>query len=337
MIQFWRDRSVLVTGCTGLLGSGLVAELVQRGARVTGLVRDLVPKSRLYLEGWHQQMNIVPGYVEDLATIKRVLTEYEIDTVFHLAAQTQVGVAIEAPLATFETNIKGTWNVLEACRQVGRTSRILVASTGKVYGEQGELPYSETDALQGSYPYDVSKSCADLICRSYFMTYRLPVCVTRLSNLYGGGDLNLQRLIPDTIYSALQDRPVVIRSDGTSTRDYLYIRDGVLAYLLLAEQMERPEIVGETFNFSSGSSASVLDMVYTIWDLMGKKHWHPELANGSKQEIKYQSLDSTKARTMLNWSPQYSLKSGLKETIEWYTNLWSTKADVKVGTRRILV
>lgn len=335
MSQFWRDRSVLVTGCTGLLGSSLVAELVQRGAQVTGLVRDLVPRSRLYTEGWHQYINVVPGQIEELSTLERVLSEYEIDTVFHLAAQTLVGVAQRAPLATFEANIKGTWNLLEACRRVGRASRIVVASSGKAYGEQEILPYTETTPLQGSHPYEVSKSCADLICRSYYLSYGLPVCVTRFSNVYGGGDLNSNRLVPETIRSALREQPVIIRSNGYHTRDYLYIKDGVLAYLSLAEQMDRLEIVGETFNFSNESSITVLEMVHKIWELMGKSHWQPQLGHRSKNEIEHQSLSSAKARKLLNWKPQYSLEAGLKETIEWYKAFLETEENSGSGVREV--
>lgn len=229
MSEFWRDRSVLVTGCTGLLGNWLVAELLERGAWVTGLVRDLVPQSRLYAGEWYRQINIVRGCVEDLSTVERAVNEYEIDTVFHLAAQTIVGVANREPLATFETNIKGTWNILEACRRVGGVSRIIIASSDKAYGDQLVLPYSETTALQGQHPYDVSKSCADLISRTYYVSYGLPVCITRCGNFYGGGDLNFNRIVPSTIRSALQDKPVVIRSDGSFIRDYFYAKDGVLA------------------------------------------------------------------------------------------------------------
>jgi len=320
MSEFWRDRSVFVTGGTGLLGSWLVAELVQRGARVTALVRDWVPKSRLYTEDWHQRMNIVRGCVEDLPTLERAINEYEIDTVFHLAAQTIVGVANREPLATFETNIKGTWNLLEACRKVGGVSRIVVASSDKAYGDQEVLPYDEMTPLQGEHPYDVSKSCADLICRTYYVSYGLPVCVTRCGNIYGGGDLNFNRIVPETIRSALRDKQVVIRSDGSFIRDYFYAKDGVLAYLHLAEQMDRREIWGEAFNFSNELQIPVLEIVRKILELMDKSHLEPIILNQAKNEIKHQYLSAEKARRLLDWKPEYSLDESLKETIQWYSD-----------------
>lgn len=320
MRNFWCDRSVFVTGCTGLLGSWLVADLVQRGARVTGLVRDLVPHSRLYMEDWHQRINIVRGCVEDLPALERAINEYEIDTVFHLAAQTIVGVANREPLATFETNIKGTWNILEACRKVGGVSRIVVASSDKAYGDQEVLPYDENTPLQGEHPYDVSKSCADLICRAYYVSYGLPVCITRCGNFYGGGDLNFNRIVPDTIRSALRDKPVVIRSDGSFIRDYFYAKDGVLAYLHLAEQMDRREIWGEAFNFSNEVQITVVEMVRKILELMDKSHLEPIILNQAKNEIIHQYLSAEKARRLLNWKPEYSLDGSLKETIQWYSD-----------------
>jgi len=320
MSEFWRDRSVFVTGGTGLLGSWLVAELVQRGARVTALVRDWVPKSRLYTEDWHQRMNIVRGCVEDLPTLERAINEYEIDTVFHLAAQTIVGVANREPLATFEANIKGTWNLLEACRKVGGVSRIVVASSDKAYGDQEVLPYDEMTPLQGEHPYDVSKSCADLICRTYYVSYGLPVCVTRCGNIYGGGDLNFNRIVPETIRSALRDKQVVIRSDGSFIRDYFYAKDGVLAYLHLAEQMERREIWGEAFNFSNELQIPVVEIVRKILELMDKSHLEPIILNQAKNEIKHQYLSAEKARRLLDWKPEYSLDESLKETIQWYSD-----------------
>jgi CDP-glucose 4,6-dehydratase len=320
MSEFWRDRSVLVTGCTGLLGNWLVAELLERGALVTGLVRDLVPQSRLYAGEWYRQINIVRGCVEDLSTVERTINEYEVDTVFHLAAQTIVGVANREPLATFETNIKGTWNILEACRRVGGVSRIVIASSDKAYGDQLVLPYSETTPLQGEHPYDVSKSCADLISRAYYVSYGLPVCITRCGNFYGGGDLNFNRIVPCTIRAALRDKPVVIRSDGTFIRDYFYAKDGVLAYLHLAEQMDRPEILGEAFNFSNELQISVRGMVDRVLRLMDKSHLEPVVLNRANNEIKHQYLSADKARKMLGWESKYPLEEGLKETIEWYQN-----------------
>lgn len=315
---FWRDRSVFITGCTGLLGSWMVAELVRRGAKVTGLVRDLVPQSRLYTDDWAAKINIVRGGVEDLAAIERAIAEYEIDTVFHLAAQTIVGVANKNPLGTFEANIKGTWNVLEACRRVGGVSRIVIASSDKAYGDQEILPYNEATPLQGEHPYDVSKSCADLISRTYYVSYGLPVCITRCGNFYGGGDLNFNRIVPDAIRSALRDKPVTIRSDGSYIRDYFYVKDGVLAYLHLAEEMERKEVLGEAFNFSNELQITVLELVRTILGLMNKTDLEPVILNRATNEIKHQYLSAQKARQLLKWHPEYTLKRGLEETIKWY-------------------
>ncbi|NEQ37158.1 MAG: NAD-dependent epimerase/dehydratase family protein [Okeania sp. SIO3I5] len=315
---FWGDRSVFMTGCTGLLGSWMVAELVERGAKVTGLVRDLVPKSRLYTDDWADKINIVRGGVEDLDVIERAIAEYEVDTVFHLAAQTIVGVANKNPLGTFEANIKGTWNVLEACRRVGGVSRIVIASSDKAYGDQEVLPYNETTPLQGEHPYDVSKSCADLISRTYYVSYGLPVCITRCGNFYGGGDLNFNRIVPDTIRSALRDKPVTIRSDGSYIRDYFYVKDGVLAYLHLAEQMDRKEILGEGFNFSNELQITVLELVRKILVLMNKTDLEPVILNQATNEIKHQYLSAEKARKLLNWHPEYTLEKGLEETIQWY-------------------
>jgi CDP-glucose 4,6-dehydratase len=320
MTDFWRDRSVFVTGCTGLLGSWLVEELVQRGANVTGLVRDLVPRSKLHQDGFDRKINVVRGAVEDLPVLERALAEYEVDTVFHLAAQTIVGVANSEPISTFETNIKGTWNVLEAARRVGRISRVVVASSDKAYGDQDILPYDEETPLQGEHPYDVSKSCTDLISLTYHKSYRLPVCVTRCGNFYGGGDLNFNRLVPDTIRSTLRGKPVTIRSDGSFIRDYFYVRDGALAYLHLAELMDKPEVVGEAFNFSNEIQVSVLEMVRKILSLMGKPHLEPVILNQANNEIKHQYLSAEKARELLDWTPTYTLEQGLAETIEWYKN-----------------
>lgn len=335
MANFWQDRSVFVTGCTGLLGSWLVEELVRRGAAVTGLVRDIVPRSRLYSADWGGKINVVRGSVEDLPVLERAIAEYEVDTVFHLAAQTIVGVANREPLGTFETNIKGTWNVLEACRRVKGVSRIVVASSDKAYGDQKILPYDENTPLQGEHPYDVSKSCADLISLTYHKSYGLPVCVTRCGNFYGGGDLNFNRLVPDAIRSTLRDKPLIIRSDGSFIRDYFYVRDGALAYLHLAEQMDRPEVLGEAFNFSNEIQVPVIEMVRKILSLMNKSHLEPTILNRAQNEIKHQYLLAEKARKMLDWKPSYTLEQGLQETIQWYTDfLTSDNSDGRQSANR---
>ena len=251
-MTFWKNRRVFVTGATGLLGSWLVEALVQRQAHVTCLIRDWVPGSRLIGAGFMAQVNLVHGELEDYAVLVRALNEYEIDTVFHLGAQTVVGTAARSCLSTFETNIRGTWNILEACKVCAKlVERVVVASSDKAYGSHEHLPYTEDTPLQGRFPYDVSKSCADLIALSYFHTYRLPVAVTRCGNLFGGGDLNFNRLIPGTIYAALHDQPPVIRSDGKFIRDYFYVRDAVEAYLTLAERLPDDRFLGQAFNFGT--------------------------------------------------------------------------------------
>lgn len=327
MSSFWQGRSVLVTGCTGLLGSWMTRELVDRGAKVVGLVRELTSHSHLFTEGLFQKITTVYGRVEDLTALERAISEHNVDTVFHLAAQTLIGVAHREPIMTFEANIRGTWNVMEACRRVGGVSRIVVASSDKAYGSHTSLPYLETAPLLGEQPYEVSKSCSDMICRTYYASYGLPVCVTRCGNFYGGGDLNFNRIVPDTISSALKDKPLVIRSDGSYIRDYFYVRDGVLAYLHLAEQMERPEILGEAFNFSNELQITVLELAQKILKLMGKDHLEPMVLNQAQNEIKNQYLSAEKARRLLDWHPQYSLDESLIETIEWYQTFLTPKIE----------
>lgn len=296
-------------------------ELIEQGANVTGLVRDHVPQSNLY-QGEHiKKMNIVRGSLEDLAVIERALGEYEIDTVFHLAAQAIVGVANRNPISTFEANILGTWNILEACRKHPLIKRVIVASSDKAYGDQENLPYDENMPLQGKHPYDVSKSCADLISHTYFHTYGLPVCITRCGNLYGGGDLNFNRIIPQTIQLVLNGEAPEIRSDGTFVRDYFYIEDAVQAYLLLAEKMEENNLAGEAFNFSNEIQLTVLELVEKILEKMNS-NLKPKVLNQGSNEIKHQYLSAEKARKLLNWTPAYTIDEGLEKTIEWYTEFF---------------
>ena len=316
--QFWKDRKVFVTGCTGLLGSWLTRTLVENGADVTGLIRDLVPKSNLNWTGFNEKINVVRGELEDYSILERILNEYEIDTVFHLGAQTIVSIANRNPLSTFESNIKGTWNLLEACRQTSTTSRVVVASSDKAYGAHEDLPYNETFPLVGCHPYDVSKSCADLIAIAYHKTYNLPVCITRCGNFYGGGDLNFNRIIPGTIRSVIRNEKPVIRSDGTFIRDYIFIFDAVEAYLLLAEKMDDKSIHGEAFNLSNEIQLTVLEVTQRILRLMNREDLQPKILNEVKGEIKHQYLSAQKARDFLGWKPKYTLEEGLKETIKWY-------------------
>lgn len=295
----------------------MVKELIDQGANVTGLVRDTVPKSNLYQGEQVKQMNIVQGALEDLDVIERALGEYEIDTVFHLAAQAIVGVANRNPISTFEANILGTWNILEACRRHPLIKRVIVASSDKAYGDQPALPYDENMPLQGKHPYDVSKSCADLISHTYFNTYGLPVCITRCGNLYGGGDLNFNRIIPQTIQLVLNGEAPEIRSDGTFIRDYFYIEDAVEAYLLLAEKMEELNLAGEAFNFSNEIQLTVLELVEKILKAMNSD-LKPKVLNQGSHEIKHQYLSAEKARKLLNWTPAHTIDEGLEKTIEWY-------------------
>ncbi len=318
-VSFWAGRNVLVTGAAGLLGSAMSAALVSRGARVVVLIRDWVPESELVLSGTLERCRVVRGELENLEVVLRALNEYEVDSVFHLGAQTIVGTAARSPLSTFESNIRGTYLLLEACRLLGsRIERVIVASSDKAYGEHETLPYTEDAPLVGRYPYDVSKSCTDLLALSYFHSYRLPVAITRCGNLYGAGDLNFSRLIPGTIRSALLGTDPVIRSDGTFVRDYFYVKDAVDAYLQLAERMPDEGFVGEAFNFGTETPMSVLDVVHRILRLLDREHLTPRVLGEATREIQRQYLDCTKARTRLEWMPQYPFDVALLETAAWY-------------------
>lgn len=315
----WNGVNVFVTGATGLLGGALVEELCERGARVTCLVRDWVPQARLFSEKLSERCNIVRGELENHETLLRALNEHEIECVFHLGAQTIVGTANRSPLSTFEANIKGTWVLLDACRQLPRlVKRVLVASSDKAYGCHDKLPYTEDAPLVGRFPYDVSKSCADLITVSYFQTYKLPVAITRCGNLYGGGDLNWNRLIPGTIRSVVRGERPIVRSDGSFVRDYFFVRDAVEAYLALAERLHEPKFHGEAFNFGTEQPMSVLELVALITRTMQRPDLEPVILNEANHEIPRQFLDCSKARAWLGWKPHRTLEQGLGETVEWY-------------------
>ena len=316
--KFWRDRPVYVTGATGLVGSWLVKRLIAAGSDVVCLVRDWVPQSELVASDDIAKVRVVRGDVCDQALAERILGEYEIKTVVHLAAQTIVGVANRNPVATFETNIAGTWALLEACRRSPKVSEIVVASSDKAYGDQAILPYCETTSLDGRHPYDVSKSCADLIALTYGKSYRSPLAITRCGNFYGGGDLNWNRIVPGTIRSLLRGERPVIRSDGQFIRDYFYVEDGAAAYMLLAEKLStQPEIRGEAFNFSNEIQVDVLSLVSKITDIVGVD-LAPIVQNEASNEIRHQYLSAEKARRLLGWQPLYSLDSALSRTVEWY-------------------
>jgi CDP-glucose 4,6-dehydratase len=319
IVSFWEQRNVFVTGATGLLGSHLTAELLARGATPVCLVRDWVPDSEAATSGTLSKCRIVRGELEDFELLLRAMNEYEIDTVFHLGAQTIVGTASRSALSTFEANIRGTWTLLEAARQLmPRIERVIVASSDKAYGAHPKLPYREDTPLIGRFPYDVSKSCADLISQAYFHSFRLPVAVTRCGNLYGGGDLNFNRLIPGTIRSALRDESPIIRSDGTFVRDYFFVRDAVNAYLQLAEHVPGAGFNGEAFNFGTETPLSVIDVANRILEVMGKSNLRLTILSQATNEIPQQYLDCTKARTLMNWHPQYDFETSLAMTIDWY-------------------
>lgn len=318
MNGFWRDRPVFVTGATGLVGAWLVRHLVNAGADVVCLIRDWIPQSEVIRAKLIEQVKVVRGDVRDQAVIERALGEYEVVTVFHLAAQTIVGIANRNPVSTLESNVQGTWSLLEACRRSPAVKQIVVASSDKAYGDHDKLPYDEQAPLQGRHPYDVSKSCADLIARSYADTYGLPVAITRCGNFYGGGDLNWNRIIPGTIRSILYGERPVIRSDGSYIRDYFYVEDGAAAYALLAERLaQRPELAGQAFNFSNEIQVTVLQLVQRLLELMDSK-LEPEIRDEVSNEIRHQYLSSAKARRELAWSPLFKLDDGLRRTIDWY-------------------
>ena len=316
--SFWRDRPVFVTGASGLVGGWLVRQLLAAEADVVALVRDWVPRSELVAANLIDRVRVVRGDVRDQETIERALGEYEVATVFHLAAQTTVGVANRNPVSTLDTNIRGTWTVLEACRRSPAVQQVVIASSDKAYGEQQALPYTEDAPVLGRHPYDVSKSCADLLAQMYAKTYGLPVCVTRCGNFYGGGDLNWNRLVPGTIRSVLRDERPVIRSDGKFTRDYIYVEDGARAYTLLAERLgARPDLAGEVFNFSYERRMTVMELVDQLLTAMGSR-LEPDVRNEASNEIRDQYLDSTKARQVLGWTPAFGFDDTLRATIDWY-------------------
>lgn len=320
---FWIDRPTFVTGATGLVGNWLVKHLVESGADVVCLVRDWVPQSELIRSRMIENVKVVRGDIRDPNILERVLGEYEINTVLHLAAQTIVTIANRNPISTFETNIAGTWNLLEACRRSPQVKQIVVASSDKAYGDQNVLPYKESAPLQGQHPYDVSKSAADLIALTYAKSFGLPIAITRCGNFYGGGDLNWNRIIPGTIRSIIRKQQPLIRSDGEYVRDYFYVEDGAAAYMLLAEQLSiRPELRGQAFNFSNEIQVSVRMIVDYILKLMDS-NMAPVILNETSNEIRHQFLSAKKARHELHWSPRFSLTEGLQKTIEWYKDYFN--------------
>lgn len=314
---------MLITGSTGLVGSWLTKLLVKKGASVVSLVRDKDPRSEFFQSGMDQNVITIQGSLESFSTLERTIVDYEIDTVFHLAAQAIVGAAYKSPLDTFESNIRGTYNLLEACRlHQDQIKAFVVASSDKAYGTSEVLPYVENMPLAGSHPYDVSKSCTDLLSQTYFTTYQLPIAILRCGNIFGGGDLNLNRLIPGTIQAFYENRAPIIRSDGTFTRDYIYVEDAAEAYVLIAEHIENQKVVGNAFNFGPCQPYSVLEVVSALQVLMQKSEIKPKILNESKAEIKHQYLSSEKIHRLLGWSPKFSMEEGLLKTIDWYKELF---------------
>jgi len=328
MSGFWRDRIVLVTGATGLLGGWLVKRLRDAGAAPVCLVRDWVPNAEAIRTGLLSQVTVVRGDVRDGALLDRVVNEHEVETVIHLAAQAVVGIANRNPIPTLETNVAGTWNVLEACRRNPTVRQIVVASSDKAYGTSGDLPYTEGTPLRGQFPYEVSKSCADLIAQSYAATFQLPVAITRAGNLFGGGDLNWSRIVPGTIRSLLDGERPIVRSDGLFLRDYFYVEDAAAAYLLLAERLAAdPSLCGQAFNFSYQSPMTVLDLVRRITGAVGVDV-EPDVRNETRHEIVEQYLDARRARDELSWTPVYDFDEGLRRTVAWYREFLSDRQPI---------
>lgn len=321
---FWAGRRVFITGCSGFLGSWTTKELNALGATTIGLVRD---RSRRFGE---DDPTIVPDFIvegalEEYEVVLRAINEHEADTVLHLGAQPIVGTALRNPRSTFEANIRGTWHVLDACRELGKqVKRIVVASSDKAYGEVDRLPYDETMPLNGRHPYDASKSCTDILAQTYHKTYGLPVCITRAGNFFGGRDLNFSRIVPGTVRWALNGERPVLRSDGTMVRDYIYVRDAVRAYLLLAERMDNSALHGHAFNFSAEQPLSVLALVEHILRVAGRPDLTPIVLGEATAEIPMQYLAAAKAREMLSWSPGWTTDEALRETVAWY-KAWFAK------------
>jgi len=320
MFNFWQDRRVFITGASGLVGGWLVERLLKEGADVVILLRDWVPGSHLLSSHLLEKTTVVRGDLSDSRFLERVLAEYEIQSVIHLAAQTIVPIANKNPLSTFESNIAGTWNLLEACRSVQSIRSIVIASSDKAYGDADVLPYVETTPLRAIYPYDVSKACADMIGLSYAKSFDMPIAITRCGNFFGGGDLNWNRIIPGTIRSVLRGQAPEIRSDGTLIRDYIYVEDAVSAYMTLTKALSLdPSLKGEAFNFSNETQRTVLDLTTHIIKLLGSS-LEPIIQGKNHGEIQAQYLDSSKATKMLGWEPEFGLDEGLKRTVDWYKN-----------------
>jgi len=319
ILKFWKGRRVLITGYAGFLGSWLTKQLLELDADVVGL--DIRRKEASpILKDAILDLKCIKADVADLKMVRKIINKHKPEIIFHLAAQAIVGEAVNLPVRTFKSNIEGTWNILEACRGNKFVEAIVVASSDKAYGSHKTLPYRENMPLQGNFPYDVSKSCADLLAYTYFKTYNLPVCVTRCGNIFGPGDLHFSRIVPDTIRSFIKDRRFIIRSDGLFTRDYIYVEDVSRGYILLAEKMRKKKLYGESFNFSNEKPLNVIKLFEKIVNVAGDYNLKPKILNRAKYEIRHQYLCAQKARKILGWKPAYNLETGLKISIDWYRN-----------------
>lgn len=315
----WQDKKVLVTGASGFVGSYLVEKLLSFDARVTALVQDISPSSRFFREKMVEKVQLVQGNLEEFSLLERAICRHEIEIVFHLGAQTLVNTALQFPFDTLESNIRGTYNLLEIARRHRNVvQRIVLASSDKAYGHSYDLPYTEEMFPHGSHPYDVSKACGDLIAKSYYQTYGLPLVIGRCANLYGGGDLHWSRIIPGTIRSILEERPIEVRSDGSLIREYLYVEEAVDSYLKMGERCLEKGVEGEIFNFGPAHPYTVLQVIGEIKSLMHREDAEVKLLNKAAHEIKKQFLDSSKAKERLGWRSNVSLEEGLKKTIDWY-------------------
>lgn len=319
--KFWKNKKVLITGYEGFLGSHLTRNLLSCGAKISGLDIKTHRTQTILLDKELNKINIIRGNVENLSLISKIIRENKIEYVFHLAAEALVEECLQKPVKAFSTNIKGTWNILEAVRNSNTIKAIIIASSDKAYGSHNILPYKEDAVLKGNHPYDVSKSCTDLIAYTYFYTYGVPACITRCGNIFGPGDFNFSRIVPDAMRCALFGKKLLIRSDGKFTRDYIYVEDVVMGYMVLAQKMQKLKLFGEAFNFSNESSISVLGLVENIYKICGRIT-HRKILNKAKYEIRNQYLSAKKAKRILGWKPEYTLQRGLSETINWYRNFF---------------
>lgn len=316
--RFWKNKKVLITGFEGFLGSNLTKALIRSGAKIFGLDIKVNRKHTILAPKDYRRIKAIKGSVADLKLVKDIINRNKIEVIFHLAAEAIVGECHKRPRKAFSTNIEGTWNILEVCRNSENIQAVVIASSDKAYGSHSKLPYTEKAPLQGKHPYDVSKSCADLLADTYAYTYGLPVAVTRCGNIYGPGDFNFSRLIPEAARCILTGKQLLIRSDGKFTRDYVYVDDITDGYILLAEKLQKLKLRGEAFNFSDENPIGVIELVNKIFGAAGKKPNY-KILNQARYEIRDQYLASAKARRVLNWKPLHSLEKGLKKTLGWYS------------------